>query len=132
MKTTTVPAPACRPGDPEHTPRRIAEASPEAYERAAAIFRALGDTPRMRLLAQLAEGERCVSDLAEVLREGLSAVSQRLRLLRAEGLVARRRDGRHIFYRLADHHVADLIDNALAHAGEPDRIPQTQDEEDDA
>lgn len=129
MKTTPPPTPACRPGDPEHTPRRIAEASPEAYERAAAIFRALGDTPRMRLLAQLAEGERCVSDLAEVLREGLSAVSQRLRLLRAEGLVARRRDGRHIFYRLADHHVADLIDNALAHAGELDR--HTHDEEDD-
>lgn len=129
MKTTPPPAPACRPGDPEHTPRRIAEASPEAYERAAAIFRALGDTPRMRLLAQLAEGERCVSDLAEALREGLSAVSQRLRLLRAEGLVARRRDGRHIFYRLANHHVADLIDNALAHAGELDR--HSHDEEDD-
>ena len=87
-----------------------------ALERAAAIFRALGDAARLRLLAQLAAGERCVSDLAA--GEGLSTVSQRLRLLRAEGLVQRRRQGKHIYYALSDAHVALLLTNALEHAAE--------------
>ena len=50
--------------------------------------------------------------------EKFSTVSQRLRLLRGEGLIVRRREGTHLFYALADRHVADLIHNALAHAGE--------------
>lgn len=47
----------------------------------------------------------------------------RLRVLRDEGLIARRRDGNHIYYALADRHVADLIRNALAHAGELNAAP---------
>jgi DNA-binding transcriptional ArsR family regulator len=50
--------------------------------------------------------------------EKFSTVSQRLRILRSEGLVVRRREGKHIFYALADRHVADLLNNALAHAEE--------------
>lgn len=45
-------------------------------------------------------------------------ISQRLRVLRSERLVERRRDGKHMIYRLADCHVADLIHNAFAHASE--------------
>jgi ArsR family transcriptional regulator len=90
-----------------------------AYRRAAGFFRAAGDEERLRLLALLAAGEWCVTDLADVADAGMSTVSQRLRVLRSEGLVARRRDGKHIFYCLADDHVAGLIANALAHAGEP-------------
>ena len=45
-----------------------------------------------------------------------STVSQRLRILRSEGLIVRRRAGNHIYYSLADRHVADLIHNGLAHA----------------
>jgi ArsR family transcriptional regulator, lead/cadmium/zinc/bismuth-responsive transcriptional repressor len=59
-----------------------------------------------------------VTELADATGASLSAVSQRLRVLRAEGLVATRRAGRHIFYALTDHHVAELIGNALAHATE--------------
>jgi DNA-binding transcriptional ArsR family regulator len=87
-------------------------------ERAAGLFRALGDGARLRLLHLLTAGEWCVTEMVEALGEKFSTVSQRLRLLRAEGLVARRRDGAHIFYSLADRHVADLIHNALAHAEE--------------
>jgi ArsR family transcriptional regulator, lead/cadmium/zinc/bismuth-responsive transcriptional repressor len=91
-----------------------------AYERAAGLFRAAGDEHRLRLLTLLAAGEWCVTDLAEVSDAGMSTVSQRLKVLRAEGLVARRREGKHIFYSLADEHVAEMLGNALAHADEPD------------
>ena len=116
MKSIAPHAADCSPGDPEHAHRPLRRPSAAAYERAAAMFRAMGDVPRLRLLSQLASGERCVTDLAE--GEGLSTVSQRLRLLRVEGLVQRRRQGRHIFYSLSDGHVAELIANALAHADE--------------
>ncbi len=112
------PRTACAPGDPGHHGRRLSASGEEAFGRAAAIFRAAGDVPRLRLLAHLAESEWCVTELAEALGEGLSTVSQRLRLLRAEGLVKRRRDGRHIYYTLTDRHVAELIGNALEHARE--------------
>ncbi len=90
-----------------------------AFERAASLFRAVGDPARLRLLETLSREECCVSALAQASGEGMSTVSQRLRLLRAEGLVKRRRDGRHMYYSLADDHVAALIRNALEHAVEP-------------
>lgn len=106
----------------------MSSASEAAFTRAAAIFRAAGDVARLRLLAHLAESEWCVSELAETLGEGLSTVSQRLRLMRAEGLVRRRREGRHIFYALADRHVADLLRNALEHASERHHTDEEDDE----
>ena len=90
-----------------------------AVEEAAALFRAAGEPQRLRLLAMLAQGERCVSELAEAAAASMSTVSQRLRVLRGEGLVSRRRAGKHAYYRLADDHVAELIASALAHADEP-------------
>lgn len=66
----------------------------------------------------LLAGERCVSEIVEALDEKFSTISQRLRLLRSEGLVARRREGTHLYYALADEHVSDLIRNALDHAEE--------------
>jgi ArsR family transcriptional regulator len=110
--------PDCAPG--EHRRRRSpVEVCPaEALERAVQIFKALGDSPRLRLLATLAQGELCVSEIAEIDDDGLSTVSQRLRVLRAAELVTRRRQGQHILYGLADQHISDLISSALAHAGE--------------
>lgn len=90
----------------------------EAYDAAAELFRALADPERLRLLTQLAAGERTVTQLAEGTGAGLPVVSQRLRVLRLEGLLTRRRDGRHQYYGLADRHVAELISNALDHAAE--------------
>ena len=107
----------CGPG--EHRRRRIfPPISPAALDRAVRIFKALGDPPRLRLLAILAHGELCVSEIAEIDDDGLSTVSQRLRVLRSADLVSRRRDGQHILYGLADQHIGDLISNALAHATE--------------
>jgi ArsR family transcriptional regulator len=91
---------------------------PLVVERAAALFRALGDSARLSLLERLAGGEYCVTELADATGEGLSTISQRLRTLRSERLLRRRRLGKHVYYTLADHHVVDLIQSALAHAAE--------------
>ncbi len=93
-------------------------APPLVIEQAAALFRALGDSARLSLLARLAQGEYCVTELAQATGEGLSTISQRLRTLRSERLLRRRRVGKHVYYTLADEHVALLIESALAHASE--------------
>ncbi len=100
-----------------------------ALARAAAIFRACGDPERLRLLERLLHGEHCVSELAAASGEGLSTISQRLRLLRSEGIVGRRREGKHIFYTLSDRHVADLITNAIDHAAHHPDAPHPEGEE---
>ncbi len=118
-QTTDLVESPCGPHDHAHPGSLDTEYPDEAFERAAAIFRAAGDVARLRLLARLAGGERCVTELAAAADAGLSTVSQQLRLLRAEKLVARRRAGKHIYYRLADEHVLDLVRSALSHGAEP-------------
>lgn len=91
---------------------------PESLQGAAALFRAMGDPHRLRLLELLKNGERCVSEIVDAVDENFSTVSQRLKILLSEGLISRRRAGTHLYYSLADRHVVDLIQNALAHADE--------------
>ncbi|MDB5306170.1 MAG: uncharacterized protein JWO38_372 [Gemmataceae bacterium] len=83
----------------------------------------MGDAPRLRILDLLQKGELCVTEIVEAMSEKFSTVSQRLRILRGEGLIARRRDGNHVYYALSDRHVADLILNALDHANELNAAP---------
>lgn len=109
--------PNCDPIEHSAAPRGVPVA-PAALDRAAGIFRALGEVSRLRLLAILGQGEACVSELAAVEGDDLSTISQRLRVLRSEGLVVRRRRGKHINYSLKDQHIVDLLFNALAHASE--------------
>ena len=90
----------------------------EACERAAAIFRTFGDPRRLRLLMLLEAGECCVSELCQLLDESMPAISQRLRLLKAERIVRSRREGKHIFYALADDHISRLVTNGVMHAME--------------
>ena len=110
--------PACGPHAHSVPPERtvIADA---AFARAAALFRAAGDEPRLRLIEQLGRGELCVTELAEAVGTKLSTLSQQLKLLRGERIVKHRRDGKHIFYSLADNHVRELVRAALEHASEP-------------
>lgn len=108
----------CRSDDHPKAGDLVAPVSGATVGRAAAIFRALGDGPRLGLLLRLLGGERCVSELVKAAGEKFSTVSQRLRVLGAEGLVARREQS-HVYYSLADRHVADLVCNAVAHAAEP-------------
>lgn len=102
----------------EDRPLVPAASQSRALEKAARLFRALGDAPRLRLLHLLLAGEVCVGELVAALGEKFSTVSQRLRVLRAEGLVSRRREGSHVFYSLADDHVKHLVSNALDHVAE--------------
>jgi ArsR family transcriptional regulator len=110
-------APDC--GDHAAERPYVRDVSAAAFARAAALFRAAGDLARLRLLHRLDAGECCVSELAEASATKLSTLSQQLRVLHAERIVKRRREGKHIYYALADVHVRDLIRAALDHAGEP-------------
>ncbi len=87
----------------------------EQLQELAALFKALGDATRVRILAALAVGELCVCDLSAVLDMSQSAVSHQLRLLRAAKLVRFRRDGKNVFYSLDDAHVMALFDQGLEH-----------------
>jgi len=111
-------------------PERCACTEPDAISVAAArkrmvadatardlaeIFKALGDPTRARILSALGDAEVCVSDLVAALGMGQSAVSHQLSYLRELHLVATRRDGKHVFYRLADDHVRALFAQGLEH-----------------
>ena len=90
----------------------------QSCERAAAIFRALGDPQRLRMLMLLESTERCVSEICVLLEEPMPAISQRLRLLKSERIVRSRREGKHVFYALADEHITRLVTNGVMHAME--------------
>ena len=89
---------------------------PEATVTALAeTFKALGDATRVRMLDALSRSEVCVCDLAAMLGLTESAVSHQLRFLRSLRLVRSRRDGRHIYYTLADQHIVKLFEQGLEH-----------------
>ncbi|MEU9501656.1 metalloregulator ArsR/SmtB family transcription factor [Streptomyces sp. NPDC048196] len=81
----------------------------------AATLQALSTPSRLRILARLQEGPCAVGDLATAVGMEQSACSHQLRLLRNLGLVTGERNGRSIVYALYDHHVAELLDQALYH-----------------
>ncbi|WP_221090616.1 ArsR/SmtB family transcription factor [Deinococcus aquaedulcis] len=99
---------------------RARQAVPDdaCVEDASALLKAVADPTRLRLLSALAAEELCVHDLALVVGASESATSHQLRLLRAHRLVAPRKVGRTVYYRLADQHVTLLLRNALDHARE--------------
>lgn len=96
--------------------REVSGEQDETFEKAAQLFKALADPERLKLLSILSQGEACVSELAS--SDQMSTVSQRLKLLRMENLVAKKREGKHIIYSLADRHVFELMENALEHVKE--------------
>jgi DNA-binding transcriptional ArsR family regulator len=108
-----------------HEHERVLPSLParERLERTASLFRALGDPGRLSMLLLLREGEACVSELAAATGEALNTVSQRLGLLERDALVHKRREGRHVYYRLSDDHVRCIIEDGLHHANEPEEEP---------
>lgn len=82
-------------------------------------FKAMGDPTRLKILWALQHEEMCVCDVAALLGVTESAVSHQLRTLRNLDLVANRRDGTVLYYRLNDHHVSKLVNLALEHVKEP-------------
>jgi len=93
--------------------------SDTTIERASRIFSALSDPTRLKILHALTITEElCVCDLAALAELSVSAVSHQLRLLRDRDLVNARRDGRMVFYSLADDHIRTLMGTGIEHAEE--------------
>lgn len=84
----------------------------------AELFKMFGDSTRIRILFILFEAEVCVCDLAEALHMTPSAVSHQLKLLKQSKLIKSRRDGKSVFYSLADQHVRTIISQGMEHVEE--------------
>ncbi len=84
----------------------------------AGLFKVLGDPTRTRILRALRGGELCVCDISHVLDMSISSVSHQLRVLREHDLVRFRKEGKIVFYSLADPHVLALHEIALEHVRE--------------
>ena len=82
------------------------------------LFRIFGDSTRIRILYVLFEAEMCVCDIAALLGMTQSAISHQLRALKNAKLVKSRREGKTVFYALADDHVKTIINQGLEHVSE--------------
>ncbi len=82
------------------------------------LFKVFGDSSRIRILYKLLEEEYCVQDLAESLCMTQSAVSHQLKVLKMSKLVKNRRDGKQIYYSLADDHVSTILSMGKEHLEE--------------
>lgn len=89
----------------------------ELYDLAE-LFKVFGDSTRIRILFVLFEAEVCVCDIAETLHMTQSAISHQLRILKQSKLVKNRREGKSIFYSLADDHVRSIIAEGREHIEE--------------
>lgn len=98
-------------GYPVPPPREILDAAGE-------LLRALAAPVRIAIVLQLRESQRCVHELVDALGVPQPLVSQHLKILKAAGVVTGERSGREVMYRLADHHLAHIVVDAVAHAGE--------------
>ena len=98
----------------------VNETMPEETELydLAELFKVFGDSTRIRILFVLFEAEVCVCDLAEALCMTQSAISHQLRILKQSKLVKSRREGKSVFYSLADNHVRTIIDQGREHIEE--------------
>ena len=82
------------------------------------LFRVFGDSTRIKILYVLFESELCVCDIADLLGLTQSAISHQLRVLRSSKLVKFRRDGKTLYYSLADEHVCRIISQGMEHVEE--------------
>ena len=82
------------------------------------FYKVFADVTRIRILCVLLESEMCVCDLAEVLYMTQSAISHQLRVLKQMKLVKNRREGKTVFYSLADGHIQSIISQGMEHITE--------------
>lgn len=90
----------------------------EILKDLADFFKVFADATRIRILCVLLQSEMCVCDLAEVLGMTQSAISHQLRLLKQMKLVKNRREGKTVFYSLADGHIQTIINQGMEHISE--------------
>ena len=84
----------------------------------AELFKIFGDSTRIKILYDLFESEMCVCDIAQLLGMTQSAISHQLRSLKQSKLVKYRREGKTVFYSLADGHVRTILDQGMEHISE--------------
>ncbi|HIY20326.1 MAG TPA: metalloregulator ArsR/SmtB family transcription factor [Candidatus Flavonifractor merdigallinarum] len=84
----------------------------------AELFKIFGDSTRIKILYVLFESEMCVCDIAQLLGMSQSAISHQLRALKQSKLVKYRREGKTVFYSLADGHVRTILDQGMEHVAE--------------
>jgi len=105
-------------GRPRRGPGRQKVLTEAAFELIAGRFRVLSEPMRLRLLHALGEGELSVSELVEATGAGQANVSKHLGILLDSGLVARRKEGLNVFYRVADPSVFDMCESVCSSLGE--------------
>lgn len=81
----------------------------------AELFKIFGDSTRVKILYALLESELCVCDLAKLMEVSQSAVSHQLRVLKTSKLVRFRREGKTVYYSLADEHVTRILSQGMEH-----------------
>ena len=93
-------------------------ATEEEYVELSEFFKVFGDNTRVKILWALDKSELCVCDIATLLDMTKSAVSHQLKVLKDSRLVTARRDGKIMYYSLADSHVKDIFEKAVEHINE--------------
>ena len=84
----------------------------------AETFKVFGDSTRMKIISALLEAELCVGDIAEIANSTQSAISHQLRVLKQAKLVKARKDGKTVYYSLADEHVQKIYEIGKEHIEE--------------
>ncbi len=92
--------------------------SEEKIQNLVDFYKVFGDVTRVKILCVLFQSELCVCDLAEVLGMTQSAVSHQLRVLKQAKLVKNRRDGKIVYYSLADAHIQSILNQGMEHIAE--------------
>lgn len=104
----------------EDTVKKVKNDMPEEEKLydLAELFKIFGDSTRIKILYALFEAELCVCDIAQLLNVSQTAVSHQLRVLKTNKLVKCRKEGKNVFYSLADDHVCSIINQGMDHINE--------------
>lgn len=108
----------CDGPHPHHHLQKEAMPDDTTLYQIAELFKVFGDPTRIRILCALSASELCVCDIAESLEMTQSAISHQLRILKQMHLVKFRREGKTVFYSLADSHVETILSQGLEHIQE--------------
>lgn len=104
----------------EDVVKQVVQVMPEEQELLdlSEFFKVFGDSTRIKILYVLSQSEMCVCDIANLLQMGQSAISHQLRVLKQMRLVTFRRDGKTVFYSLADAHIQTILAQGMEHINE--------------
>lgn len=86
--------------------------------KAVLLLKGFADPTRFKILCLLKDKEVCVHQIVEAFEISQSAISHQLRILRDARLVVSRKKGRHVYYKLADRHILDMLEDSLSHSKE--------------